>query len=204
MSPVGDLAAFLAGQPVALRAAEWAARAHDGQERVVDGAPFLLHPLEVALILHVAGYRGDALAAALLHDVVEKGEVTQEQLRAEFGDRIAGLVAALTEDGGISGYDERKADLRARAAEADDEAVLAVFAADKIAKARELRLAAAADRLPADEVASRRAHYRDSLDLLERRLPGHPLTDALRFELELQTRVPALSWLADRARAAAQ
>jgi HD domain-containing protein len=199
--PVGDLAAFLAGQPVAVRAAEWAARAHDGQERVVDGAPFLLHPLEVALILHVAGYRGDALAAALLHDVVEKGGVTHEQLRAEFGDRIAGMVGALTEDGGIGGYDERKADLRARAAEADDEAVLA---ADKIAKARELRLAAAADRLPADEVASRRAHYRDSLDLLERRLPGHPLTDALRFELELQTRVPALSWLADRARAAAR
>jgi (p)ppGpp synthase/HD superfamily hydrolase len=193
---VRDVAPFLARDAVAMRAAEWAADAHRGHERQVDGAPFILHPLEVGLILHMSGYGGDAVAAGILHDVVEKGDVTVDELRRAFGDAIAGIVAALTEDPAIAGYRERKAALRARAEESGDETLLAVFAADKLAKARELRLAAAADRLSADELASRRAHYRESLEVLERRLPEHPLTDGLRFELELQTRVPALSWLA--------
>jgi hypothetical protein len=73
--------------------------------------------------------------------------------------------------------------------------VLAVFAADKVVKARELRLAAAADRLLAREVACKRAHYTASLEMLERRLPGHPLADALRCELAAHLVVPALAWL---------
>jgi hypothetical protein len=70
-----------------------------------------------------------------------------------------------------------------------------VFAADKVVKARELRLAAAGDRLSAREVACKRAHYEASLELLDRRLPGHPLTEALRFELAAQLVTPALAWL---------
>jgi len=191
-SDVG-LATFLARLPISSRAAARADAAHAGQRREVDGAPFVVHPYEVAMVLHSAGYGDEILAVALLHDVVEKG-ASIDDVREAFGPQIAADVAALTEDEGIADYDERKAALR-RSAEEAREDVVAVFAADKIVKARELRLAAAADRLLAREVACKRAHYTASLEMLERRLPGHPLTDALRFELAEHLVVPALAWL---------
>jgi (p)ppGpp synthase/HD superfamily hydrolase len=192
--PPGDLASFLAGLPVARRAAAWAEETHAGQERDVDGAPFVVHLLEVAVLLHTAGYRDEVVAGGLLHDVVEKGGVALEAVREAFGGEIAGMVAALTEDDGISDYHARKARLRERAEESPDE-VVAVFAADKVAKARELRLAAAADRLAAREVACKRQHYVASLEMLERRLADHPFAEVLRFELEAHLLVPALAWL---------
>ncbi len=195
VSPLADIAAFVAGRPLASRAAEWAAVAHEGQLREVDGAPFLLHCLEVALLLHVAGEADDIIAAGLLHDAVEKSAVTIDAVEDALGPDVAAIVADLTEDPRIARHAARKADLRRRAETADDD-TLVVFAADKIAKARELRSAAAADRLTAREVATRRAHYASCLEVLERRLPCHPLTDTLRFELAAQVRIPALAWLA--------
>lgn len=194
MSRDGEIAAFVAELPISRRAAAWAAERHSGQEREVDGAPFVIHPLEVALLLHTAGYPDEVVAAGILHDIVEKGGVTVEDVGARFGPPVAGMVEALSEDGAIAGYEERKGELRRRA-EAGGDDVLAVFAADKIVKARELRLAAAADRLLAGEVACKRRHYVESLAILERRLSGHPFTDALRFELDAQLLVPALAWL---------
>jgi (p)ppGpp synthase/HD superfamily hydrolase len=190
----GELAAFVADLPVSSRAAAWAAAAHAGQERQADGAPFVVHPFEVAVLLHAGGYRDDVVAAGLLHDVVEHGRATVEEVRDAFGAEVGGMVDALSEDGAIGDYEERKAQLRRRAEAGSDE-VVAVFAADKVVKARELRVAAAADRLLAREVACKRAHYVASLAVLERRLHGHPFTEALRFELAAQLLVPALAWL---------
>jgi (p)ppGpp synthase/HD superfamily hydrolase len=190
----GDLAAFVADLPLSSRAAAWAATAHLEQTRQIDGAPFVVHPLEVALLLHGGGYPDAVVAAGLLHDVVEKGGVTLAGVGDGFGAAVAGMVDALTEDDAIGDYEERKAALRRRVETASDD-VVAVFAADKVVKARELRLAAAADRLLAREAARRRAHYVASLEVLDRRLPGHPFTDALRFELAVQLLVPALAWL---------
>lgn len=194
VSSEGDLAAFVADLPLSSRAAAWAAAAHAGQERQADGAPFVVHPFEVAMLLHASGYRDEVVAAGLLHDVVEKGGATAGDVDEAFGAAVAEMVRALSEDETIGDYEERKAQLRRRAEAAGDE-VLAVFAADKVVKARELRLAAAADRLLAREVACKRAHYVASLEVLERCLPGHPFTDALRFELAVHLRVPALAWL---------
>jgi (p)ppGpp synthase/HD superfamily hydrolase len=194
VSPDHGLATFLARLPVSCRAAARADAAHEGQQREVDGAPFIVHLYEVAMLLHTSGYGDEVLAVALLHDIVEKGGASIDGVRAEFGPQIAADVAALTEDESIADYDERKAALR-RSAEEAREDVLAVFAADKVVKARELRLGAAADRLLAREVACKRAHYAASLEMLERRLPCHPLTDALSFELAEHLVVPALAWL---------
>ena len=190
----GELAAFVADLPVSRRAVARAADAHAGQTRQVDGAPFIIHLLEVALLVHGAGYRDEIVAIALLHDVLEKGAVTPEALREEFGPEVAAGVAALSEDMRIADYRARKAALRDRA-EAAGEEIVAVFGADKVAKARELCLAAAADRLAAREVACRRDHYVASLGVLERLLPDHPFTDVLRFELAAHLEVPALAWL---------
>jgi (p)ppGpp synthase/HD superfamily hydrolase len=194
VAPAGELAAFVADLPVSRRAATLAADAHTGQEREVDGAPFVVHPFEVALLVHGAGYRDEVVAIALLHDVLEKGGVTPTELRDVFGAEVAAGVGALSEDEDIADDRARKAEMRDRAEAATDE-IVAVFGADKVVKARELRLGAAADRLSARDVACRREHYVASLGVLERRLPGHPFTDALRFELAAQLHVPALAWL---------
>jgi (p)ppGpp synthase/HD superfamily hydrolase len=192
--PDGGLASFLARMPISSRAAAWADAAHEGQKRQADGAPFMVHPYEVAMLLHATGYGDAVVAVGLLHDVVEKGGASLADVRETFGAEIAAGVAALTEDESIADYHERKAALRRSAEQARGD-VVAVFAADKIVKARELRLAAAADRLLAREAACKREHYVASLAVLDRRLAGHPLTDALRFELAAHLVVPALAWL---------
>jgi (p)ppGpp synthase/HD superfamily hydrolase len=195
MSPLdGDLASFVADLPVSRRAATLAAAAHDGQTRQVDGSPFIVHPLEVAMTLHTAGYRDEVIAVALLHDVVEKARVPLATIEETFGISIAVRVDALSEDESIADPEARKAELRERAARADDE-VVAVFAADKLVKVRELRIGVAGDRLTADDVVRSRAHYVACLAMLERRFPSHPFTEALRFELVAQLEMPALAWL---------
>src|SRR5689334_24640758 len=93
----GDLVAFVADLPLSSRAAAWAAAAHAEQTRHVDGAPFVVHPLEVALLVHGAGYPDEVVAAGLLHDVVEKGDVTLAEVDGAFGAVIAAMVDALSE-----------------------------------------------------------------------------------------------------------
>jgi hypothetical protein len=111
-------------------------------------------------------------------------------LRRVFGEEVAALVRAVSEPPGEAGaYPERKARLRAALAEADADAV-AVFAADKVAKARELRLGRVR-RTPAVRVdAEKLDHYWASLALLERRLGHHPFVRQLRFELEALALLP--------------
>src|ERR1700712_1199960 len=103
--------------PISSRAAAWADAAHEGQKRQVDGAPFMVHPYEVAILLHATGYGDAVIAVGLLHDVVEKGGASMADVSASFGAEIAADVAALTEDESIADYHERKAALR-RSAEA--------------------------------------------------------------------------------------
>ena len=111
-----------------------------------------------------------------------------------FGTEIATRVAALSEDETIADPEARKAELRERAARTDDE-VVAVFAADKLVKVRELRIGVAVDRLTADDVVRSHAHYVACLAMLERRFPDHPFTEAVRFELVAQLQIPELAWL---------
>ena len=146
-------------------------------------------------MLHGGGYPDETIAAGLLHDVVEKAGVPLEDVHAAFGPRIAAMVATLSEDLGIADGEARRQALRDVVEAADDD-TLAVFAADKVVKARELALAATAGRMPAAELAVKRAHHVASLGVLQRRLPAHPFTDQLRFELEAHLVIPALAWLA--------
>lgn len=117
-----------------------ARRAHAGQARETgDGdIPFIEHPLAVAERLAEDGYPDEVLAAALLHDVAEHAELEPDQLRSRFGEKVAALVEALTEDVDIEPYEERKAEHRDRVAAAGADA-RAIFAADKIANVAVLR-----------------------------------------------------------------
>jgi (p)ppGpp synthase/HD superfamily hydrolase len=165
---------------MARAALEYARRAHAGQSRKADGAPFIVHPREVASLLHEAGAPDHLIAAAALHDVIEKTSVTASDLRKRFGNKIATLVLAVTEDEQIAGYTARKAALRDRVAKAGEEA-LTLFAADKISKARELRC----EWPGAPRYRHRRLeHYQRCLALLQEHLPQSPLVAQLRAELD--------------------
>ena len=75
------------------RAIVFAVKAHAGTERRGKGFPYIVHPLEAVEIVSTMTADQELLAAAALHDTVEDTDVTVEQLRAEFGDRVASLVA---------------------------------------------------------------------------------------------------------------
>jgi (p)ppGpp synthase/HD superfamily hydrolase len=114
------------------RALARAEEAHAGQIRNGSGGlPYIEHPRMVAATLATRGYGDATIAAALLHDVVEDSDTTVEELRAEFGDEITDLVAALSDDESIESYRERKDEHRHRVAAADGDA-LAIYAADKL------------------------------------------------------------------------
>jgi len=76
------------------RAIMFAVRAHAGTERRGKGFPYIVHPMEAVEIVATMTPDQELLAAAALHDTVEDTDVTVDQIRAEFGDRIASLVAS--------------------------------------------------------------------------------------------------------------
>ena len=65
----------------------------------IHGEPYIVHPLNVAYILADIGLDDDTICAALLHDVVEDTDVTNEDLQKEFGNEIAEMVAGVTKLG---------------------------------------------------------------------------------------------------------
>ncbi len=79
------------------RAIMFAVRAHSGTERRGKGFPYIVHPMEAVSIAATITPDQEILAAAALHDTVEDTDVTVDQIRSEFGDRIASLVAAETD-----------------------------------------------------------------------------------------------------------
>jgi (p)ppGpp synthase/HD superfamily hydrolase len=168
---------FVERRPLLRSALEWAVDLHATQVRDVDQAPFILHPLEVAALLASRGFEDEVVVAGLLHDAVEKSEAEIEDIRDRFGDRIAEMVAAVSEDPAISDYGARKAALRDRVAGAGPDAH-AVYVADKITKARELR---AEGELDDSQLRQRLEHYEQSLKLLGDVAGG--LSEALAFEL---------------------
>ena len=76
------------------RAIVFAVRAHAGTERRGKGYPYIIHPMEAVEIVATMTSDQELLAAAALHDTVEDTDVTVEQIRAEFGERVAALVAS--------------------------------------------------------------------------------------------------------------
>lgn len=86
------------------RAIVFAVRAHAGIERRGKGFPYIVHPMEAVSIVATMTRDQELLAAAALHDTVEDTDVTVEQIRVEFGDRVAALVASESEnkDCGVS------------------------------------------------------------------------------------------------------
>lgn len=80
------------------KAAAFAARSHEGTYRKGTQIPYIVHPLETAVIVSVMVSDEELICAALLHDVVEDAGVTEAELLKEFGSRVTRLVMEETED----------------------------------------------------------------------------------------------------------
>lgn len=166
-----------------------ARRAHAGQVRETGNGtiPFMDHPLAVAERLAVDSYPPEVLAAGLLHDVVEHAGYDPGELRERFGEEIASIVVALTADAAIEDYEERKEELRRRAADAGPDA-RAVFAADKATNVAVLRKAY---EILSEDVAAdlpigldlKILVWEYDLEMLFERSPGVALADRLADEL---------------------
>ena len=121
----------------------FAVKAHDGMRRKKSEVPYILHPMEAAVIVGTMTADQNLIAAAALHDVVEDADITIEEVEEKFGKRVRELVGAETED--------KRADLppadtwRIRKEESlnvlkntDDIGVLIVWLGDKLANMRSI------------------------------------------------------------------
>ena len=121
----------------------FAVKAHDGMRRKKSDAPYILHPMEAAVIVGTMTDDQNLIAAAVLHDVVEDAGITIEEIEEKFGKRVKELVESETED--------KRADLpptvtwRIRKEESlevlkntDDIGVLMVWLGDKLANMRSI------------------------------------------------------------------
>ncbi len=180
---------WITESPLLIRAYALAESAHREQRRASDGSTFLDHVTEVGVLLHEAGFDDELVAAGFLHDAVERGTLSEGELRSEIGEEISAVVMTLTEDTEITDFAERKRMLRDQVAAAGGRA-LTVFAADKLSDILGLRrgLDAYGDGLGeriGTTVASMAGHYRDSVAVIEAGTSGSVFLPVLRAELEL-------------------
>lgn len=121
----------------------FALRAHEGQVRKKSGIPYILHPMEAATIASTLTDDREVLAAVMLHDTVEDTDTTLDEIRREFGDRVAQLVKGETENE----YPEltreeswklRKEESLQRLRANNDASVKIMWISDKLSNARSL------------------------------------------------------------------
>lgn len=123
------------------KAIEFAAKAHDGMERKKDKTPYILHPLEAAVIVGTMTEDRDVISAAVLHDVVEDTDITIEEIEEKFGPRVRFLVESETEDKRADLPPEetwrvRKEESLKELASCGDTDVLMLWLGDKLANMR--------------------------------------------------------------------
>src|SRR5271157_3487594 len=82
-------------QALVKKAYEFSEQHHKGQVRE-SGQPYLVHPLEVAILLAEMRLDATAIVAGLLHDAVEDTTVTVDEIKAEFGEQVAHIVEGVT------------------------------------------------------------------------------------------------------------
>lgn len=119
----------------------FAVRAHDGMRRKKSESPYILHPMEAAVIVGTITNDQNLIAAAALHDVVEDADISIEEIEEKFGKRVRELVASETEDKRADLPPEdtwriRKEESLKVLRDAEDTDVLIVWLGDKLANMR--------------------------------------------------------------------
>lgn len=124
---------------IVLKAAQFAAHKHKDQRRKDAAAsPYINHPLALANILREEGEVEDAvvIVAALLHDTIEDTETDYDELRGQFGDEVAEIVAEVTDTKWLKKTSRKRLQI-SKAARASNGAKL-VKLADKISNLRDI------------------------------------------------------------------
>ena len=121
----------------------FAVKAHDGMRRKKSESPYILHPMEAAVIVGTMTDDQNIIAAAALHDVVEDADISIEEIEEKFGKRVRELVGAETEDKRADlppaeTWRIRKEESLAVLGSTDDIAVLMVWIGDKLANMRSI------------------------------------------------------------------
>ena len=142
------------GLPSILKALEFAALKHRDQRRKDEVTPYINHPIALANVLFLEGGVHDpaVLTAALLHDTIEDTDTTAEELRAQFGPRVAGIVLEVTDDKTLDKATRKR--MQVEHAPRLSRAAKLVKLADKICNLRDV-----ADRPPAKWDLQRRQEY---------------------------------------------
>lgn len=127
------------------KAIRFAAAAHKGMVRKGNNQPYIFHPLEVLNLVSMMSDDMDVLCAAILHDTVEDTPVTIADIKKEFNDRIASLVAYESEDkrGQVNKADtweDRKKETIECLKNVDDIGAKMVCLADKVSNLRSFHL----------------------------------------------------------------
>ena len=157
----------------------FAAKAHDGMRRKKSQAPYILHPMEAAVIVGTMTDDQDLIAAAALHDVVEDADITIEEIEQRFGKRVRELVGSETEDKRADlppaqTWRIRKEESLAVLKNTDDMGVLMVWLGDKLANMRaiyrdfKVEGEAMWQRFNQKDVAEQAWYYRSIVALTER------------------------------------
>jgi guanosine-3',5'-bis(diphosphate) 3'-pyrophosphohydrolase len=153
------------GLLLAVNAADFAARRHVNQRRKgATSEPYLNHLAEVAMLLAGAteGRDPGLVAAGFLHDTLEDTPTEYEELVARFGEDVADLVAAVTDDKGLPKAERKR--LQVETAPKKSERARLLKIADKISNLRSI-----ATSPPADWDATRALEY---IDWAERVVAG--------------------------------
>ena len=121
----------------------FAVMAHDGMRRKKGNAPYILHPMEAAVIVGTMTDDQNLIAAAVLHDVVEDADIAIEEIEERFGSRVRELVQSETEDKRADRppaetWRIRKEESLVVLKNTTDIAVLMVWLGDKLANMRSL------------------------------------------------------------------
>jgi guanosine-3',5'-bis(diphosphate) 3'-pyrophosphohydrolase len=178
---------WASASPLLSEAFALAVSAHGSERRPSDGRLFIEHVTEVAELLRRLDFDEELIAVGLLHDSVERGTLSEPELRAAMGDSIAEQVMTLSEDPAIESFERRKAALREQVASAGGHAVT-VFAADKLSDIAGLRRGIEVSPEGAEarmdtSVASMAGHYSDSVRMIASMRPDSTFLSALRREL---------------------
>lgn len=123
---------------------QYAVKMHDAMRRKGTDLPYILHPAETAAIVGTMTDEQTVLAAAVLHDVVEDTPATLDEVRELFGERVAWLVGAESENkredrpAGET-WVERKQEAVAAIRNTQDIGVKMIFLGDKLANLRSFK-----------------------------------------------------------------
>ena len=157
----------------------FAVAAHDGMRRKKSDAPYILHPMEAAVIVGSMTDDQSLIAAAALHDVVEDAGVSITEIEERFGARVRELVESETEDKRAElppseTWRIRKEESLSVLRNTQDDGVLMLWLGDKLANMRSIYRdfkeegAAMWQRFNQKDEREQAWYYRSIVDLTER------------------------------------